>query len=132
MLTIYQVDPKEIHLIATNRIIKYIKGWSSIGIWYYRDSIVGLKGYIDSDWTSFCDDWKIIVEWCFYIGHNHIIWNDKKPNLIALFTVEAKDVVVSGCCSQLLWLRQMLEDYGTFKKIPIVYYDITKKVSLTF
>jgi hypothetical protein len=36
----------------------------------------------------------------------------KKQNYVALSTAEAEYVTAGSCCSQLLWMRQTLKDYG--------------------
>jgi hypothetical protein len=41
--------------------------------------------------------------------------------LVALSTAEAEYVTVSACCTQLLWMKQMLSDFGCeFSKIPLL------------
>ncbi|XP_019194748.1 PREDICTED: uncharacterized protein LOC109188558 [Ipomoea nil] len=45
----YQSDPKESHLIAAKRILKYIKGTIQYGIWYSKDSELNMIAYCDAD-----------------------------------------------------------------------------------
>ena len=45
----FQATPKESHLTAVKRIIRYINGTSDYGIWYSRDSNECLAGYSDAD-----------------------------------------------------------------------------------
>lgn len=42
--TRYQASPKESHLVAIKRIIKYIKGTLEFGIWYPQDTTIKLVG----------------------------------------------------------------------------------------
>jgi hypothetical protein len=45
----------------------------------------------------------------------------KKQNSIILSTAEAKYVATSSCCTELLWMRQTLKDYGyTMNYIPLL------------
>ena len=48
----YQACPKESHLIAAKKIIKYVSGTTEFGLWYSRDSTTTLMGYYDADWAG--------------------------------------------------------------------------------
>ncbi|GKC76512.1 hypothetical protein Tco_1127286 [Tanacetum coccineum] len=45
----FKANPKESHLIAVERIFRYLKGTPSLGLWYPKCSGFDLKGYSDSD-----------------------------------------------------------------------------------
>jgi len=45
----YQANPKESHFKAAKRIMKYLKGTSTVGLWYPSHSPIHLIGYSDSD-----------------------------------------------------------------------------------
>ncbi|GJV03838.1 hypothetical protein Tco_1337407 [Tanacetum coccineum] len=50
--TQYRANPKEPHLIAVKRIFRYLKGTSSLGLWYPKCLGFDLKGYLDSDYAG--------------------------------------------------------------------------------
>jgi len=45
-----------VHYNATIRILKYIKGVISLGLFFSSNSSVHLKAFCDSDWGSTCSD----------------------------------------------------------------------------
>ena len=45
----YQANPKESHMIALKRIIKYVKTTADFGVWYSKDTNDVLVGYFDAD-----------------------------------------------------------------------------------
>ena len=45
----YQGNPKESHMIALKRIIKYVKTTADFGLWYNRDTNDVLARYFDAD-----------------------------------------------------------------------------------
>ena len=45
----YQANPKEFHMIALKRIIKYVKSTTDFGVWYSKDTNDVLVGYSDAD-----------------------------------------------------------------------------------
>ncbi|XP_063942369.1 uncharacterized mitochondrial protein AtMg00810-like [Daucus carota subsp. sativus] len=48
----FQNDPKESHLIAVERIFRYLKGTPIFGIWYPKNTGFDLTGYTDSDYAG--------------------------------------------------------------------------------
>ena len=45
----YQANPKESHMNALKRIIKYVKTIAEFGVWYSKDTNDILAGYFDAD-----------------------------------------------------------------------------------
>jgi len=82
----YQANPKESHVNAVKRIIKYVKSTSNFGVWYDKDTNDVLVGYSDDDWANNADDCKITFGGCFYLGNNLVSWMSKKQNPIYLST----------------------------------------------
>ncbi|KAK0591893.1 hypothetical protein LWI29_009888 [Acer saccharum] len=108
----YQADPKESHLSSVKRIIRYVNGTSNYGIWYSFDTNASLVGFSDADWAGNCDDRKSTSGGCFFLGNNLVSWFCKKQNSISLSTAEAEYIAAGSGCTQLLWMKQMLVDYG--------------------
>ena len=45
----YQTNPKESHMIALKRIIKYVKTIADFNVWYSKDTNDVLAGYSNAD-----------------------------------------------------------------------------------
>ncbi|CAL8138375.1 unnamed protein product [Prunus armeniaca] len=127
----FQSDPKESHLFAVKRIIKYVSGTSEFGLWYTYDTCVNLVGYSDADWAGCSDDRKSTSGGVFYVGNNLVAWHSKKQNSVSLSTAEAEYVVAGSCCTQLLWMRQMLEDYGLAQSCFLIYCDNMSAIDIS-
>ncbi|GJW75959.1 retrovirus-related pol polyprotein from transposon TNT 1-94 [Tanacetum coccineum] len=57
-------------------------------------------------------------------------WSSKKQKSTAISSTEAEYIALSGCCSQILWMRSQLTDYGfQFNKIPL-YCDNKSVIAL--
>ncbi|GJU29242.1 putative ribonuclease H-like domain-containing protein [Tanacetum coccineum] len=54
----FHVTPKTSHLLAVKRIFRYLKGKSTLGLWYFRDSPFELVAYTDSDYAGATQDRK--------------------------------------------------------------------------
>ena len=66
----YQANPKESHMIAFKRVIKYVKTIADFGVWFNKDTNDVLAGYSDIDWVGNVDDRKSTLGGCFYMGNN--------------------------------------------------------------
>jgi hypothetical protein len=85
----FQASPKEAHLVAVKRILRYLKHTPSIGLWYPKGARFQLIGYSDSDYTGCKIDRKGTSGGCHLLGRSRVSWTSKKQNSFALFTAEA-------------------------------------------
>ena len=95
----YQSNPKESHMIALKRIIKYVKITADFGVWYSKDTNDVIAGYSDVDWARNADDRKSTLRGCFYVGNNLVSWMSKKQNSISLSIAEAEYIATGSCCT---------------------------------
>ncbi|CEL60459.1 Retrovirus-related Pol polyprotein from transposon TNT 1-94 OS=Nicotiana tabacum PE=2 SV=1 [Rhizoctonia solani AG-1 IB] len=80
------------HVTAVNRVVRYLKGTSALGLTYRRsNSDFGEVGYSDADW-----------------GSN--LLDPKKQATVALSTMEAEYMSLSHACTQAIWMRQLFEE----------------------
>jgi hypothetical protein len=100
--------PKEIHLRAMKRIMRYLVYTPKFGLWYPKGSTFDLIGYSDADYAGCKIDRKSTSGTCQFLGRSVVSWASKKQNSVALSTAEAKYIVVGHSCAQLLWMRQPL------------------------
>lgn len=64
------------------------------------------------------------------MGNNLISWLSKKQNSISISTAKVEYIVASSCCTQLLWIKQILSDYGINKDFIIVICDNTSFINI--
>jgi len=60
----YQANPKESHLKAAKRILKYLKVTTNVGLWYPSYSPIHLIGYSDYDFAGCKLDRKSMKSIC--------------------------------------------------------------------
>jgi hypothetical protein len=80
----FQANPKEFHLTAVKRIIRYVNDTLLYGIWYSRETNLVVAGYSDADWAGNADDRNSTSGGCFYVGNNLLAWMSKKQASISL------------------------------------------------
>jgi hypothetical protein len=117
----YQSDPRECHLVAVKRILRYLVATPCFGIWYPKGPTFDLIGYSDSDYAGCKVDRKSTSGTCQMLGRSLVSWSYKKQTSVALSTTEAEYVAAGQCCVQLLWMRQTLRDFGyNLSKVPLL------------
>ncbi|GAU48012.1 hypothetical protein TSUD_188830 [Trifolium subterraneum] len=108
----FQTSPKESHLIAVKRIFRYLVGTPDVGLWYKKGSHFDLQAYCDADYVGDKIERKSTSGACQFLGEALVSWCCRKQNTIALSTTEAEYVVASNCCSQVIWIKNQLEDFS--------------------
>ena len=123
----FQSNPKEYHLKAAKRILKYLKGTTSVGLWYPSHSPIHLVGYPGSDFARCKLDRKSTSGTCHILSS----WHNKKQACVALSIAEVEYIGAGSCCAQTLWIKQQLEDFGLkVSKVPL-FCDNTSAINLT-
>ncbi|GJT16162.1 retrovirus-related pol polyprotein from transposon TNT 1-94 [Tanacetum coccineum] len=96
-----KANPKESHLIAVKRILRYLKGTLSLGLWYPKCSGFNLKGCSDSDYV------------------------------VAMSSPKAEYVDVVGCCANIMWMKSKLNDYDIYYKMVLIFCDNTSAIAIS-
>ncbi|GJT10902.1 retrovirus-related pol polyprotein from transposon TNT 1-94 [Tanacetum coccineum] len=112
----YQAKPIEKHLQAVKRIFRYLNGTINMGLWYSKDIDISLTAYADAD-HAWCQDTRRSTSGSAqFLGDRLVSWSSNKQKSTAISSIEAEYIALSRCCSQILWMRSQLTDYGF--KIP--------------
>ncbi|GJQ93873.1 hypothetical protein Tco_0005012 [Tanacetum coccineum] len=129
----YQAKPTKKHLEAIKRIFRYLKGTINMGLWYPKDNVMSLTAYADADHAGCQDSRRSTSGSAQFLGDRLVSWSSKKQRSTAISTTEAEYIAMSGCCAQILWMRNgsQLKDYGfLFNKIPL-YCDNKSAIALS-
>ena len=115
----FQAAPKETHIIAVKRIFRYLKGTLDFGLWYPKGNDLTLIAYSDTNWAGCVDDRKSISGTMFFLGSYLVSWSSKKQSSVSLSTIEAEYIAATTCCTQILWMKQTLQDIHVTCNEPI-------------
>jgi hypothetical protein len=117
----FKANPKEVHIRAVKRIMRYLIYTPKFGLWYPMGSTFDLIRYSDANYTGCKIDRKSTSGTYQFLERSLASWASKKQNSVVVSTAEAKYIVVGHCCAQLFWMRQTLRDYGyKLSKVPLL------------
>ncbi|XP_021767702.1 uncharacterized protein LOC110732096 [Chenopodium quinoa] len=97
---------------AVKRILRYLKGTDDLSLFYPRCDSFDLNGFTDADYEGDLVNRKSTSGMAQFLGSCLVSWSSKKQKTVALSTVEAEYVAAAACCSQVLWIKQQVRDFG--------------------
>ncbi|WVZ93749.1 LOW QUALITY PROTEIN: hypothetical protein U9M48_039706 [Paspalum notatum var. saurae] len=126
----YQASPRTSHRQAVKHIFRYLKFTPELSLWYSSGSSLFLRGFSDADHAGCRIDRKSTSGTCQLLGTSLVSWSSRKQASVSLSTTEAEYIAAASCCSQLLWMKATLSDFGLrFGKIPLLV-DSTSAISV--
>ncbi|KAH7848490.1 hypothetical protein Vadar_003382 [Vaccinium darrowii] len=132
MLSRFMESPKRSHWEAGKRVLLYLCGTVTEGIFYRKVEDSGSVGYCDSDWGGSFDDCKSTSGYVFSIGSGVISWTSKKQSVVALSTAESEYISLALASCQALWIRWILEELKHHQvKGTTLFCDNSSAISLT-
>ena len=100
----YIDQPHDIHWRVAKRILNFVQGTRTHGIFYKAKYDLDLIGFTDSDWVGDNTDRISTEGYVFMLVEGPIIWLSKKQSSIALSSIEAKYREVVNATTQCFWL----------------------------
>nr|GEY07306.1 hypothetical protein [Tanacetum cinerariifolium] len=96
----------------------------------FVESSIALTAYADADHAG-CQDTRRSTSGSMQLLRERLVsWSSKRQKSAAISSTEAEYIALSGCCTQVLWMRSQLTDYGHgFNKIPM-YCDNKSAIAL--
>ncbi|XP_019100825.1 PREDICTED: uncharacterized protein LOC109132847 [Camelina sativa] len=123
-LSQYMHSPTDLHWQAAKRLLRYLKGTTTHGIFLKRNNPLSLHAYSDADWAGDSTDYVSTNGYIAYLGHTPVSWSSKKQNGVTRSSMEAEYRSVANTSSELRWICSLLQELGiTLPTIPTIYCD---------
>ncbi|XP_014517174.1 uncharacterized protein LOC106774644 [Vigna radiata var. radiata] len=127
----FMQSPRHFHFSAVQRIIKYLLGTSSRGLFFPGNSSLQLQAYSDADWAGCPDTRRSTTGWCMFLGNAPISWKCKKQHSVSKSSTEAEYRAMSAACSEITWLRGLLTELGVSQAQPTpLHTDNTSAIQI--
>ncbi|GJT57683.1 retrovirus-related pol polyprotein from transposon TNT 1-94 [Tanacetum coccineum] len=93
----------------------------------YRSKI----SFLDADHAGCLDTRKSTSREIQFLGDKLVSWMSKKQDCTALSSAKAEYVALFASCTQVMWMRTQLKDYGfNYNKIPL-YCDSQSAIAIS-
>jgi len=125
-------DPRETHLAALKRILRYVRGTLHLGLVLRPCQQEDLVVYSDADWAGCPDTRKSTSGYAVFLGDNLISWSSKRQNTVSRSSAEAEYRAVANAVAEASWLRQLLSElHSPLRRATLVYCDNISAVYMT-
>uniref|UniRef100_A0A5S6Q1Y2 Reverse transcriptase Ty1/copia-type domain-containing protein n=1 Tax=Trichuris muris TaxID=70415 RepID=A0A5S6Q1Y2_TRIMR len=116
-------SPTEYDWKCVKHVLRCLAGTKYMKLYVSATSEPILQGYVDADWAGDKADRKSTSGFMFHLGGSTISWSTRKLTSVALSSTEADYVAMAEACKELLWLRQLLEDFGIPQKSATTIFE---------
>jgi hypothetical protein len=125
-------DPREPHLGAMKRILRYLQGTLDLGLHLHRTTPADLLVYTDADWAGCPDTRKSTSGYAVFLGDNLISWSSKHQPTVSRSNAEAEYRAVANGVAEACWLRQLLHElHHPLRRASVVYCDNVSAVYIS-
>lgn len=84
LISRFMAKPKEEHMQAAKRVLRYLKGTLEFSVFYKRGSELKVKAYTDSDYAGDIDDWRSTSGYVFLLSGAAVCWSSRKQDVVTL------------------------------------------------
>lgn len=121
---LFMHDPRESHLHALKRVLRYVKGTISHGLRLYKSKTNDMVAYSDADWAGCPSTRRSTSGYCVFLGDNLVSWSSKRQDVISRSSAEAEYRGVANAVSEATWLRTLLLEMKIpVQRATVVYCD---------
>ena len=117
-------DPREPHLAALKRILRYVRGTLHMGLLLQPSRSSDLTVYSDAVWAGCPDTRRSTSGYAVFLGDNLVSWSSKRQNTVSHSSAKAKYRAVANGVAEATWLHQLLlELHAPSRRASLVYCD---------
>lgn len=119
-------------MAAVRRILRYVLGTASRGLFYPASTSLDLVAYSDADYAGCSDTRRSTTGWSMFLGPAFISWKSKKQDRVSKSSTESEYRAMSQACAEIHWLRGLLAELGFSQCSPTpLHADNTSAIHIS-
>lgn len=124
-------DPREPHLGALKRVLRYIQGTIEYGLQLYCQSDSDPIAYSDANWAGCPTTRRSTSGYCVFLGANLLSWSSKRQGTTSRSSAKAEYRDVANAVAEAYWLRNLLRGlHKSTTKAAIIYCENVSAIYL--
>ena len=110
---------------AAHHVLRYLRGTYDQAIVYERTDILAntIWGWVDSHWAADLDSRRPHTGYILILSGGAVSWKSRRQDCVSLSTSEAEYVAASQCGQEVVYLREILRDFGFAPPGPTRIYE---------
>lgn len=114
--------PEKSHWLAVKRILKYLKGTTTYGLYYPRSGGIHLSVFSDADYAGDVHTRKSTTGFVVKLGEATIAWNSQRQKVVALSTTEAEYLASCQAVKEIVWIQSILKNIMRLEEVTTTLY----------
>jgi hypothetical protein len=129
----FMQNPQEAHLQAAKHVLRYVRRYPDLGLFFKQGEDNRLHGYTDADYGQDVDDKISVGAYIFFLGTSPISWNSKKQTSTFRYSCESEYRALAQCSCEAIWIRRLLEELKTLDHKPTsLFCDNQSSIKLSY
>ncbi|KAL0358581.1 UNVERIFIED_CONTAM: Retrovirus-related Pol polyprotein from transposon RE2 [Sesamum angustifolium] len=110
------------HWDAALHVLRYLKGTSSLGLFFSAQNSLQPTVYTDASWASCPESRRSITGFCIFLGSSLVSWKTKKQSTVSRSSAEAEYRSMGAAVCELLWLSYLLHALHIPFSTPVPFW----------
>ncbi|XP_055809533.1 secreted RxLR effector protein 161-like [Solanum dulcamara] len=116
--------PKQSHLDASIRVVRYLKGSPGLGLFFLSNTTLELAIYCDYDWEACTSTRRSVTGYVVKLGGALLSWKSKKQQTVSRSSTKAEYRSMAMAVAELTWVYGLLQELNCNVPTSVtLYYD---------
>jgi hypothetical protein len=96
--------PTTVYWTSVKRILRYLRGTTSLGLRLSRSSSTVISAFSDADWAGCPDDRRSTGGFAVFLGSNLVSWSARKQATVSRSSTEAEYKSLANATAEVMWV----------------------------
>jgi hypothetical protein len=104
--------PTNVYWEAVKRILRYLKGYTRLGLKILKNNSLLVSAFSDADWVGSLDDRRSTGDYAIFLGTNLVSWSARKKPTVSRSSTEVEYNTTTNVAVEVAWLQTLLKEIG--------------------